>query len=231
VRVKLNSFRNNSASGLANITDTPAGMVGLSFWQHALVFAAVAIAIISRRPDALLNPQFYAEDGGVWFADAWNLGFLHSFTLPEGGYLNTLPRLACGLAVLVPLRVAPLLLNWFGIVIQALPVNVLLTARCASWGPLWIRALQAGLYVALPNSGEIHVTITNAHWHLALVACLIAFSQAPKTAAWRVFDVVIVALTGLTGPWCLILTPLVAAFWWYRRQPWSVVIAGLLAGC
>jgi hypothetical protein len=186
---------------------------------------------VSRRPDALLNPQFYAEDGAIWFADAWNLGWLHSLTLPAGGYLNTLPRLVCGLAILLPLKSAPLLLNWFGIFIQALPVNVLLTARCSNWGPLWLRALQAGLYVVLPNSSELDVTITNAHWHLALVACLLAFSETPANNAWRAFDVVILLLTGLTGPWSLVLTPLVLIFWWYRRQRWPLVMAGLLGVC
>lgn len=204
---------------------------GLNVWQHAIVFALVVVAIVSRRPDALLNPQFYAEDGSVWFADAWNLGYLHSLTLAAGGYLNLLPRLVCGLAILIPLKSAPLLLNWFGIVIQALPVNVLLTSRCANWGALWLRTLQAGLYVVLPNSSELHITITNAHWHLALLACLIAFSDRPENGAWRAFDIAIAALTGLTGPWCLVLTPLVLVFWWHRRQSWSLVIAGLLSAC
>lgn len=149
-------------------------------------FALVAGAIYSRRPDALLNPQFYAEDGLAWFADAWNLGWLHSLTLPTGGYLNTLPRLVCGL-----------------------PVNILLTSRCSNWGPLWIRGLQAALYVMLPNSREIHVTITNTHWHLALAACLIGFSNTPHSWTWQLFDVIVLLLVGLTGPWALVLTPLV----------------------
>lgn len=186
---------------------------------------------MSRRPDALFNPQFYAEDGAVWFADAWNLGFLHSLTLPAGGYLNTLPRLVGGLAILVPLKSAPLLLNCFGIAIQALPVSILLSTRCANWGPLWLRGLQAALYIALPNSSEINVAITNAHFHLAVSACLLAFSQAPSNIAWKSFDVLIFLLTGLTGPWSLILIPLLLVFWWRRRNRWSLAVLGVLALC
>lgn len=197
-------------------------------WQHLVVFACVVGAIYSRRPDCLLDPQFYAEDGSVWFANAWNLGWLHPLAMPEGGYLNTLPRLVCGLALLVPLKSVPLLLNWFGIVIQALPVNVLLTGRCSNWGPLWLRAAQALLYVALPNSRELEVAITNAHWHLVLVACFLAFGTPPTNAAWRAFDVVVLILVGLTGPWALVLAPLVIFFWWCRRQSWSLLQAALL---
>jgi hypothetical protein len=205
--------------------------IRLNLWQHLIVFVLVVAAIVSRRPDALLNPQFYGEDGATWFANAWNQGWLHSLTLPAGGYLNALPRLLCGIALLVPLKSVPLLLNGFGIVIQALPVNVLLTARCSNWGPLWLRGLQAALYVVLPNSSELDVTITNAHWHLALIACLISFAKNPGNAFWRIFDAVILLLTGLTGPWCLVLTPLILVFWWYRRQRWSLVMASLLATC
>ncbi len=203
----------------------------LNGWQHVLIFALVVATIISRRPDALLNPQFYAEDGEVWFADAWNQGWLHSLTLVAGGYLNTLPRLVCGLAILIPLKSSPLVLNWFGIVIQAFPVNVLLTARCANWGSLWLRVCQAALYVVLPNSGELNVTITNAHWHLALAGCLLVFANPPGTWAWKALDLVVLMLIGLTGPWAIVITPLVLAFWWFRRQQWSLVMAALLAVC
>ncbi len=204
---------------------------GLTRWQHLAVFALTVAIIISRRPDALLNPQFYYEDGFTWYADAWNLGAAHALLIPAGGYLNTLPRLVCALAILIPLKSAPLLLNWFGIVIQALPVNILLSARCSNWGPPRMRALQALVYVALPNSGEINVTITNAHWHLVVAALFVAFSNAPRTLAWKIFDVALMLLVGLTGPWALVLTPLVLVFWWIRRERWSLVIAGLLAVC
>jgi hypothetical protein len=200
-------------------------------WQHFAIFGLVVAAIVSRRPDALLNPQFYSEDGFVWFANAWNLGWLHSLTLPDGGYLNTLPRLICGIAIHIPLRSAPLLLNWFGIVIQALPVSILLTSRCAGWGPLSVRALEAASYVVLPNSSELAITITNAHWHLALVACVVLFAEAPTNRAWQVVDGVVLILVGLTGPWSLVLTPLVLVFWWFRRQPWSLAAAAILAVC
>ncbi len=200
-------------------------------WQHAAIFSLVVAAIVSRRPDALLNPQFYAEDGLVWFSEAWNLGCFHSLALPEGGYLNTLPRLICGLALLVPLKSAPLFLNWFGIVIQALPVNIMLTDRCSAWGPLSIRALQAASYVVLPNSSELDVTITNAHWHLALAACLLLFARPPTNRAWQVADIVVLVLVGLTGPWSLVLTPLVLVFWWRRRQSYTLAAVALLAVC
>ena len=39
-----------------------------------LVFGTAVALIIVRRPDAILNVQFWAEDGVLWYASAYNLG-------------------------------------------------------------------------------------------------------------------------------------------------------------
>jgi hypothetical protein len=187
-----------------------------------------AVAIVSRRPDVLFTPQFYAEDGVVWYASAYNVGWLHALALPEGGYLNTLPRLAASLALLVPFHAAPLVMNLLGIVLQVLPVPVLLSTRCAAWGSFPVRLLEAAIYVALPNSTEIFVTITNAQFHLALAAGLLAFAAPPTTWPWKIFDVSVFLIAGLTGPFGVVLLPLAAAFWWVRRQPWHFTVMGML---
>jgi hypothetical protein len=192
--------------------------------------AGLAI-VFARRPDALLNPQFFAEDGKIWFADAYNSGWLATLFKPHAGYLQTFPRLIAGLALLVPLQFAPFLMNACGAAIQVLPAMILLSKRCAGWGPLHIRALMAAVYLALPNSREIHVTVTNAQWHLALLACLLLLSAAPRDAFWRIADLTIVILCGLTGPFCFVLTPLAIVFYWKRRERWRLVLAGTMAIC
>ena len=48
---------------------------GLNAWQQGAVFLVACGVIISRRPDALFHAQFRYEDGAVWYADAYNLGW------------------------------------------------------------------------------------------------------------------------------------------------------------
>ena len=38
------------------------------------VFLFACAVVIARRPDAVFHAQFFAEDGRIWFADAYNLG-------------------------------------------------------------------------------------------------------------------------------------------------------------
>ena len=83
---------------------------GLSAGWQFVAFVLVVIALFCRSPRLLTHAQFYAEDGTIWFAQAYNDGWLHSLLLPQAGYLNTMPRLAAGLALLVPLTWAPLVM-------------------------------------------------------------------------------------------------------------------------
>jgi len=52
------------------------------------LFLIAFILIISRRIDIILNPQFWAEDGVVWYQQAYNLGILKTFFVAQSGYLQ-----------------------------------------------------------------------------------------------------------------------------------------------
>jgi hypothetical protein len=201
---------------------------GISFKWQMVIFAAALIAIFSRLPGALLHPQFFAEDGWVWYEQAYNLHWLRSLGIAQAGYMQTFPRLVTGIALLFPMRWAPLIMNLAGAVIQALPVSALLSRRCMPWGPLPVRMLMAALYISIPDAPEIHVVLTNAMWHLALLLALLAFSLPPLSWRGRVSDVLLFAIGGITGPFCILLLPAIAAYWWFRRQRWTLVVLALM---
>jgi len=70
------------------------------FW--AVAIAVTAALLFLRRPDAVFHAQFWAEDGVLWFADAYNFGPLKPLLWARAGYLQTLPRLACAAALWAP---------------------------------------------------------------------------------------------------------------------------------
>jgi hypothetical protein len=201
---------------------------GLDGRTQAMIFVLVMFLVFTRRPGELLRAEFYAEDGAVWYAQAYNLSWLHSLAIPAGGYFNTLQRLVAGFTLLFPLRFAPLLMNIAGMIAQTLPVTALLSRRCSTWGPLRIRTLMAALYVVVPNASEIHVVLTNAQWHWALLEVLLAFGAAPRSWKGRLCDATVFLVGGFSGPFCLTLLPLVLVFWWLRRQRWTLAIAALM---
>jgi hypothetical protein len=192
-----------------------------------LYFILIVTAIISRRPDAVLHAQFWAEDGTIWFASAYNLGPVHTLTLPQNGYFATFPRLAAAIATLVPLASAPLVMNLLAIFVQALPPVFLLTRRFAYIGGQPVRLLMAFLILAVPTSAEVHANATNSMAFLALLAFLVLVAAPPDTKAGRVFDVAILCLSGATGPFAVLLLPVAFLMYWIRRRPWSAVLLGI----
>src|SRR3569833_3962060 len=70
----------------------------------ALALAISLVMMIARRPDILSNAMFWAEDGAVYFADAFNRGALYSLFLPYAGTLQVFTRAIYGLETLLPLR-------------------------------------------------------------------------------------------------------------------------------
>ena len=198
-------------------------------WQHGAAFLLACAILVSRRPDAILHAQFFAEDGHVWYADAYNLGWWQALFQAHTGYYQTLPRLGASLALLVPFALSPLVLNLIAIAVMAMPANILLSSRSAAWGSLRSRALLVSVYLVLPNCAEISYGITESQWLMALSAFFVLAASTPRNIAGRVFDLGVVLLCGLTGPFCILLLPLAVVLALKRPSRWRWFVAGTLA--
>jgi hypothetical protein len=201
----------------------------LGGWRGVAIYLLAFSVVIARRPDAVFHAQFYAEDGSIWFADAYNYGWWRVLFSPYEGYLHVVPRAAAAIALLVPLSRAALVENLIAIAIQALPVSLLLLSRSAPWGSFRFRTLLASLYLFLPNIREMVGTVTESQWIIGLIALLLLVALPPQSRAARAFDLVTFILCGLTGPFCIFLFPLAAFLMWsMRRDCWRRVTTSIL---
>jgi hypothetical protein len=200
----------------------------LKSWQQISVFLFSCAVLIARKPDAVFHAQFYGEDGHVWFADAYNLGWGPALFHTWAGYFQTFPRIAAAFALLVPFALVPLFFNLIAIMVQAIPISLLLSSRSASWGSLKFRAMLAGIYLVLPNSEELSSGITESLWFLALCAFLVLVASRPKGAPGWLFDLLILLLCGLTGPFCIFLLPIAFFLVWRSRDRRHWILAEVL---
>ncbi len=209
-----------------------AGAFTLSPVLRVAAVVVGCLAMLTRRPDAVMLPQFWAEDGALWYPNAYNMGRLRPLVVPDGGYLQSFDRLVADVAVSFPLIYGPLIMTAFALAAQVLPLALLFSGRLDRLIPDdRVKLLAAALYVGVPYSSELHLNVTQAQWHLALAAALVALAATPATGAWRAFDVGLVALSGLTGPMCLALAPVVAVRWLVTRERWVLVLLGVVAAC
>lgn len=207
---------------------TPEWQQGLApKWMIAVFFLLICL-VFSRRPGDLFHACFYAEDGVLWFSEAYNLHWAKALLIPNASYLQVLPRLVAGLALLPSLKWAPLVLNLAGAVLQVLPAMVLLSPRTSTWGPLPLRALLIAVYFASPNTREVHVNITNSQWHFAFLQLLLALGSPPRRWFGKAFEIVVFSLGALSGPFAFVLLPILLISWFQRKERWLLVLTACL---
>ena len=183
----------------------------------ALLALPFALLLFSRKPEALLRAELWGDEGWSFYPDAYNHG-LGCLLMPAGGYLDTLQRLV-GLAVQpMPLTAVPTLFALAAFGVQLLPALFLVSTRMASAIPSRAARLAlALLYLAVPNALEFYVNLTNAQWNLALLSLLIVLGRPAVSRPGWAFDLVVLSLSGLSGPFMLMLAPV--ALWQAVRQP------------
>lgn len=178
----------------------------VSVWGvPAVVFAVI---VISRCPDVLLHPQFYAEDGQAWFADAHNLPPLQALFLPLAGYYEFFQRFVAFALTPLSLTSTPLAYALVAITVQLLPAVLFASPRLrnviADDRARWV---LAGVYLLIPNV-ELTGNLTNTQWHLALLAFVLLLATPPRSSAGRAAEAVALVFAGLSGPYAFFLVPL-----------------------
>lgn len=202
-----------------------------SYLFYALVSIIAFLIIFSRRPDSVLNPQFWAEDGKMWFQQAYNNGIFTALFTSEAGYFQTISRIVAGISQFFPFEYAPLIFNFSAIAAKITVFFFLLSKRLEKLLPDTVsRIFAAFIYLALPHSYETHANLTNVQWHLALLSCLIIISTQPTDKISKIFDYVIVSISALSGPFCLLLLPIAALKYWFEREKHTFVLLIILCG-
>jgi hypothetical protein len=196
-----------------------------------LFLAALALALVARRPDALAHPQFYAEDGASWFADAYNLPPARALLSPLAGYYTFFQRAMAFLVAPLGIDRAPAAFAVIGFGMQLLPAAYFISSRMR---PVVqsdsARLGLAALYVMIP-ARELGGNLTNTQWDLMILAFLVIFAAPPVGWSGRVFDLGALVLSGLTGPYALFLLPIAAIRWRARLTKWRSLQIAVLAGC
>ena len=122
------------------------------------------------------------------------------------------------------------MLNLTALLVEAAPPLFLLSTRMRNFGGLTLRASLALLYLVVPKATEVHASVTNAPFSLALLALLIVIAEAPASRLGHVFDVAVLALMSLTGPFCILLFPVALHVAVARRQGWKIMQLAILGG-
>ena len=149
-----------------------------SFIFYSLLFTYLFILLILRKPDSILNAQFFAEDG-TWFRIAYQNNY--NIFKTSAGYCHLIPRTVALFANCFSSYYAPLIYNI---------VAILLATMCCFWITLpqnekiikkiEIRILISILIILMPTAHEVLCNITNVQWYLNIWGALFCITNLPK---------------------------------------------------
>lgn len=212
----------------------PASWPWRRWWPMLATLLAACVILFIRKSDAFINPQFWAEDGTVFFAGQFNHG-LKAIFIPYNGYLHLVPRLiAAFCSIFLPYVYHPFAYNLLALLITLAVITSIFSRRLPfSLQQKVLMALATVLMVQ--GGGEIYLNITNLQWIMVLLLLLTAIKSPPDPRngsikrQWTA-DLTVVILIGLTGPFIVLLLPvylLMAALRRNRHSLTLLVTAGL----
>ena len=194
--------------------------IGLVFKDKFAPLMAGVICVFVlylRARSSFLSPQFWAEDGLVFWSQQATLGWKSIFT-PYAGYYHLAPRLVAALSSLFDGGLAPTL--YFAGSIVFISWSAATAASCVSKPRLGI-LLGIGLMLPPIGLGEILGNVTNVQWIMAPTLALVLL---PNLNPFSINRIAYASIGALTGPFSIFLVPVAA----YRIFKSKDLVGGII---
>lgn len=187
---------------------------------------AVLGVLLWRKTDAFLNPQFWAEDGTVFFQQVYEGGFETLWTT-YAGYHHLIPRIVAWLATFAPFEVVPAIYNGAAFLAMGSVVAMLHSPRLQLPAPF---AFSLALVLIPHFTGEVFMNLTNVQWPLALLLLLTVLQDEPGTWRGLGVDALVLIVAGLSTPLVVLTLPVLflRVAWrkrWRENRWWIAELA------
>jgi len=198
----------------------------------ALAFVVALLILIARRPDIVTSAMLWAEDGTVWFADAYNNPWWAKLFVPHAGYVQFFPRLIFEIATHLPINVVALFGMWMALLVRAAVPAFIFSSRF-SWIDWRAKVAISAYMLLMPNLAEVHANVTNTHWYLGLYLIAVVLADPPRARIWALHDWLALVLAGSSGPLILFAALALLLRTWvqrgtaWMRWPFAAVAAAL----
>ncbi len=180
-----------------------------------LLFGLATLVILSREPHLLREPRFWAEEGSIHFAYAFQHSPLRSLLLvpttdSPAGYLHLPANLAAVVAVhAVDLEQAPLVTTLAALLAQLLPTLVVVFGSSLLWSSPVRRLLCVLLLLFAPIAhSEVWLNTTNSQVFCGITGLLLLAEDLENASQRRLWVYRLLLLfCALSGIYTILLTP------------------------
>lgn len=170
----------------------------------------IVLIIIARAPSILIEPRFWAEEGTVYFAHAFNNPWYDNIFFHHRGYYHLFANIATIIAAnLVPLKYAPFVTTYLAFIVLLIPFTIVLWGNSIYWNTYIKKIFASFIILFVLAAGEIWLTSVNAHFIFPVIAFLILADDIKDTERYKIwFYRILLLLSGLTGVISCFLSPL-----------------------
>ena len=198
---------------------------GLDSPMALIIFTTIIILLI-RKTDALINPQFWAEDGSVFFLQQYNHGVSALFQ-EYAGYLHLVPRLIALIGdTFFSYSSIPAFYNYASLLIILIVTLSIFSSRFHVKHKSLI-ALTISLVPHYEN--EVFLNVTNTTWILSIMIIIVLLKENPakrygKVVVQYACDLLIIIICGLSGPFIIFLMPFFGWKWINKKNVYNTII-------
>jgi hypothetical protein len=154
------------------------------------IFVVSVGIVFLRYPDIILNPRFLAEEGSLFFRNAYHsVGFSISSLFNNHeivGYYNLIADFAAWVAAtFFSLPDAPYATLSISFLIQIIPLSIIITSLSPLWNSPLKKTLGSLLILLVPVSGEVWLNTLGSQFYLGLISFLILLESGNMISLWK----------------------------------------------
>jgi len=173
-------------------------------------FFLILFLIFYRSPYIFIHGRFLAEEGSIYFANAFKSNFINTIFFIDflSGYLNFWANLSSFLASIVPIKYAPLVTVYLSLIPKLLIFFFILDKKLFCFTS-YLEKLLACCVVLFSSAmvPEIWANTINSQVYLAILTVVIFFIKNQKENL-SVLQLVLVSMAGLTGIYSCAIFPI-----------------------
>ena len=177
--------------------------------KKELFILSILIIFFYRSPYIFLNGRFMAEEGSIYFANAYKYDFFYSLFFIDfnSGYLNLWANFSGIISNFFSLLLAPLISNYLALIPKVIILYLALYKDSIFLKTFFHKVLFCLLIFLSPlNIPEIWLNSINSQIFFCIIAftlCFINYSKQSK----NFYFLILIFISGLTGIYSCILLP------------------------
>ena len=197
-------------------------------FYNIIILVGAILLIVTRHVDFIIYPRFWAEEGSVYFLDAYTFG-ASSLWHAHQGYYSIIPNFSTYFATFVPLEFAPIITTLIAFVVQVVPFYLINISKSEFFNTSFKKLLASMIILFVGNTEQIWLNTITSQFHFVVILFLLLIDNKSNLNKGKSYIFYIITLiSGLSGVPANILAPIFFYNYFITKQKINLHMFGIL---